>query len=273
MNQDQRSKALTFSNLHKKTFVLPNAWDAGSARIFEECGFQAIGTTSAGIANSQGYQDRNIPFKEVINTLKQIINAVNVPVTVDLEDGYGKTTDDILKFVQEVVLVGAVGINLEDSTMDQSVPLYEITAQQQKIAAIKEYSIKKDIPLWINARTDLYWSQIGKSANRLEETIKRAKAYEKAGADSIFVPAMTTIEEISTLRSELTCPINILAGPETPPISKLSEIGIQRISCGSAPFRAAITTLRNIGNDILQFGTFDKMTSEILSYKKINDLF
>jgi 2-methylisocitrate lyase-like PEP mutase family enzyme len=266
-------KSDTFRKLHSHFFILPNAWDAISAKILEECGFEAIGTTSAGIAASKGYQDRTIPFQTALATIEQIIKAVNVPVTVDMEDGYGENIKKILQNVRQVISIGATGINLEDSTMDSTAPLYDISVQQKKIEAIKEVSIKEGIPIFLNARTDMYWLKIGDSSLRIYETIRRAKAYEEAGADGIFVPGISHIEEIQLLRNEISCPINLLANADNPPISKLKEIGIQRVSCGSAPFRAAMTFLKNIGEQVLEHGNFLPMTSDILSYQEVDHLF
>ncbi|WP_237446515.1 isocitrate lyase/PEP mutase family protein [Shimazuella alba] len=266
-------KNATFRNLHSDFFILPNAWDAISAKILEECGFKAIGTTSAGIAASSGYQDRKIPFQTAIATIEQIIKAVDVPVTVDMEDGYGESIQEILQNVRQMILIGATGINLEDSTMDSKDPLYDISVQQKKIAAIKELCIKEGIPIFLNACTDLYWCNIGDPSLRIHKMIKRAKAYEKAGADGIFVPGISSIEEIQLLRSEVSCPINLLAAANTPSISKLKEIGIQRVSCGSAPFRATMTFLKNAGEQLLNHGNFLPITSDVLSYQEVDHLF
>jgi 2-methylisocitrate lyase-like PEP mutase family enzyme len=263
----------TFRKLHSDFFILPNAWNAISAKILEECGFKAIGTTSAGIAASSGYQDRTIPFQTAVATIEQIIKAVDVPVTVDMEDGYGESIQEILQNVRQMISIGATGINLEDSTMDSKDPLYDISVQQKKIAAIKELCIKEGIPIFLNARTDLYWCKIGDPSLRIHKTIKRAKAYEKAGADGIFVPGISSIEEIQLLRSEISCPINLLAAANTPSVSKLKEIGIQRVSCGSAPFRATMTFLKNAGEKLLNHENFLPITSDVLSYQEVDHLF
>lgn len=271
-SKGQFSKANKFRNLHSNVFVLPNAWDAISAKIFEECGFKAIGTTSAGIANSQGYSDRYMPFQTAISSIKQIVNSVNIPVSVDIEDGFGQTIEEVVESVRQVISVGAVGINIEDSTINPKDPLYDISLQQKKIIAIKELAYTMGIPLFINARTDLYWLKIGAPLTRFQETVKRALAYQEAGADCIFVPGISDIKMIRALKKEISCPINILAAPDTPSLSELSEIGMQRISCGSGPFRAAVTLIKNIGEEMINHGTFHQMTSNALSYHEVAKL-
>ncbi|WP_037465350.1 isocitrate lyase/PEP mutase family protein [Shimazuella kribbensis] len=269
-SKNQISKIIEFRALHSNSFVLPNAWDAISAKVFEECGFKAIGTTSAGIAVSQGYSDRNMPFQTAITSIERIVHSVNIPVSVDIEDGYGQTIEETIETVRQVISTGAVGINIEDSTIDPEQPLYDISVQQQKISAIKNLADTLGIPLFINARTDVYWSQIGEPSTRMQETIKRALAYQEAGADCIFVPGVTDRKMIQNLRKAVSIPINLLAGPDMPSLSELSDIGIQRISCGSAPFRATTTLLKNIGEEIINHGTFHQMTSNVLSYQEVS---
>jgi 2-methylisocitrate lyase-like PEP mutase family enzyme len=272
-NTKQSLKTKQFRQLHENSciFVLPNAWDSISAKIFEECGFKAIGTTSAGIAVSQGYSDRNIPFKKTIATIKQIVDSVNLPVSADIEAGYGETVEEIIETVRQVISVGVVGINLEDSTNNPNDPLYDISLQKKKITAIKELSESMRLPLFINARTDMYWLNIGDPSSRFQETIKRANTYQEAGADCIFIPGVSNVEMIKALRKEISCPINLLAGPDSPSLEEFSKRGIERISCGSGPFRATATLLKRISEEIINHGTFHQMTDNILSYDEISD--
>jgi 2-methylisocitrate lyase-like PEP mutase family enzyme len=270
--KNQKSKITDFRTLHLHSFVLPNAWDVISAKIFADCGFKAIGTTSAGIAVSHGYSDRNMPFHTAIHSIKQIVHSVDIPVSVDIEDGYGQTIKEVKETVRQVISTGAVGINIEDSTSDPKQPLYDISFQQKKISAIKNLTDTLGIPLFINARTDVYWSQTGDPSTQLHETIRRAIAYQEAGADCIFVPGINDRETIQTLRESISCPINLLAGKDMPSLSELSTIGIQRLSCGSGPFRATATLLKNISEEIINNGTFHHMNSNILSYQEVSQL-
>jgi len=157
-SKEQSLKAKTFHRLHQQssTFVLPNAWDVISAKMFEECGFKAIGTTSAGIAASLGYLDgQSIPLNKMVETIENIAKSVNVPVSADIEAGYGQTVEEVLETVKAVAAAGAIGINLEDGTGDPNRPIFDISSQEEKIAAIKELSESRNMPLFINARTDL----------------------------------------------------------------------------------------------------------------------
>lgn len=274
-SKEQSLKAKTFHRLHQQssTFVLPNAWDVISAKMFEECGFKAIGTTSAGIAASLGYLDgQSIPLNKMVETIENIAKSVNVPVSADIEAGYGQTVEEVLETVKAVAAAGAIGINLEDGTGDPNRPIFDITSQVEKITAIKELSESRNMPLFINARTDLYWLNIGDSSTRLQEAIKRAKAYQDAGADCIFIPGLTDRKIIKRIREEISCPINLLVDPEMPSLSELSGIGIERLSCGSVPFRATLTFLRTISEEIVNRQTFHQMTNgDVLSYKRLTE--
>ncbi|ANY76103.1 dihydrouridine synthase [Paenibacillus ihbetae] len=254
-------KAIDFEKLHSNFFILPNAWDAASAKIFEQCGFKALGTTSAGIAASYGYADRSMPFDTMLDAVRNIVHAVDIPVTVDIEDGYGETPEDAAEAVKKVITAGAVGINLEDSTMDPQKPLQDISFQQKKIDAIRELGERLGIPVFINARTDPYWIKLETPFNKLDETIKRAHAYQEAGADCIFVPGIKTLTDIRTLRQEINAPINVLAAPGLPSAHELEALGIQRISTGSGPYRAVLSFLQSIGQEMLERGIFEPVTS------------
>ncbi|MEN1970064.1 isocitrate lyase/phosphoenolpyruvate mutase family protein [Lentibacillus sp. N15] len=272
----QSLKAQQFHQLHQRssTFVLPNAWDVISARVFEECGFEAIGTTSAGISVSLGYTDgQNIPADKMIEVIKSIADSVNIPVTADIEAGYGKTIEEVLETVRKVIDTGAVGINIEDGTGDHSQPLYDLFYQKERIAAIRELSNDtKDTSIFINARTDTYWFNIGDASTRLHETIKRAKAFEDAGADCIFVPGLHDPKIISHLREEISSPINLLASPKMPSFAELASFGIKRLSCGSGPFRATVTLLKTISEEITNQRSFRHMMDDVMPYSKVVDL-
>lgn len=274
-SKEQSLKAETFHRLHQQpsTFVLPNAWDVISAKMFEECGFKSIGTTSAGIAASLGYLDgQSIPLNKMVETIENIAKSVNVPVSADIEAGYGQTVDEVLETVKAVAAAGAIGINLEDGSGDPNRPIFEISSQKEKISAIKELSESRNMPLFINARTDIYWLNIGDSPTLLQEALKRAKAYQAAGADCIFIPGLTDMKIIKKIREEISCPINLLVDPEMPSLTELSNIGIERLSCGSVPFRATLTYLRTISEEIVNRQTFHQMTNgDVLSYRRLTE--
>ncbi|MFD1780093.1 isocitrate lyase/phosphoenolpyruvate mutase family protein [Fredinandcohnia salidurans] len=269
------AKADRFRTLHKEsnTFILPNAWDVISAKMFEECGCKAIGTTSAGIAMSLGYPDgQEIPFETMLSVIKNMVESVDVPVSADIESGYGKSAKEVLHTIEQVISAGVVGINLEDGTGDINSPIYNPVLQQEKISTIREYCDSIGFPLFINARTDIFWLNVGKPESRIDEAIHRVKLYEEAGADCVFVPALKNIDEIKKLRNAVNCPINLLAVPGLPSIEELSEIGIERVSTGSSPFRASVSLLKLIGDEIVNQRTFSKMTEDVLSYGEVSSL-
>ena len=189
----QQAKAAAFRVLHsgKEILLLPNAWDVASARVIEESGFKAVATSSAGIAFSLGYPDGQvIPREEMFAAIARIAKAVKVPVTADVESGYGKTPEDAGRTVRAVVDAGAVGMNLEDAIGDSSAALVDLPLQLEKIHAVREMASRLRIPLVLNARTDVYLLQIGDPAKRYDETVRRLSAFREAGADCVFAPGL-----------------------------------------------------------------------------------
>ncbi|UTR10203.1 isocitrate lyase/phosphoenolpyruvate mutase family protein [Evansella sp. LMS18] len=264
-----------FQQMHHQghPFVLPNAWDVISAKAFEKSGFKAVGTTSAGIALAHGYQDgEKIPIERVIYMLERIVSAVDIPVSADIEAGYGKTATEVLETIRQIIDAGIVGINLEDGISFEGNPLSDIHIHQEKIRAIKDLSASLSKPLFVNARTDIYWLNIGEEEDRFELAIERVKAYEKAGADCIFVPGLTNRTEIEKLRKEITRPINLLVSPDLPDLKELSRIGIDRVSTGSAPFRSAISMIKKMSDDLQKHDSFQLMTEGVLSYQEVMDM-
>jgi 2-methylisocitrate lyase-like PEP mutase family enzyme len=238
-------KAELLRRLHHGTdiLLLPNAWDCASARIFEQAGFPAIATTSAGLANSLGYPDGQcIPREEMLAAVKRIAACVDVPVTADLEAGY----EDMAKTTAGLVDSGAVGLNLEDLDYGGTKGLLEIGKQVQKIAAVRRIGDELGVKLVINARTDAYLAQIGDAESRFGSTCDRSRAYIEAGADCVFIPGVRDEEVIGRLVQALKFPINILAGAGTPPVHRLKELGVARVSVGSGIMRATMGLTRLI---------------------------
>ncbi|HET8844605.1 MAG TPA: isocitrate lyase/phosphoenolpyruvate mutase family protein, partial [Ktedonobacteraceae bacterium] len=191
--QSQQAKAEALSQWHQKNssgLLLPNAWDCASARVFEAAGFPVVGTTSMGVAFAQGYQDgEQISPDEMLRIIARITATVQVPVTADIEAGYGSTPQELAQTIQKVIATGVAGINLEDS---QGVfkPLYSLEEQCERLAAARTAAEQANLALFINARIDTYLFQIGEEQTRLEETVRRARAYLQAGASGIFVPGV-----------------------------------------------------------------------------------
>lgn len=271
-NRLPTAQAEYFRSLHlgPKILILPNAWDIASAKIFQRAGFKAIATTSAGIAASLGYADgQRIPRQEMLDAVKRIASSVDLPVTADMEAGFGDTVAEIADTVSKVVAAGAVGLNLEDKRGNE---LVDASFQVEVIAAAKEAGAEAGVPVVINARTDAYLLGIGKPVDRFRLTVERGKAYREAGADCIFVPGLSDPETIKKLIQELQCPVNILAGPEAPRIEELERIRVARVSMGSGPMRATLALLDDISKELLTQGTFTFMKAAI-PYQNLQRLY
>jgi 2-methylisocitrate lyase-like PEP mutase family enzyme len=259
-SKSQVAKANLFSDLHRgpKILVLPNAWDVASARILENAGVAAIATTSAGVAFTLGYPDgQKISREEMLGVVARIAAKVKIPVSADIEAGYGSRPEDAALTARAVIEAGAVGLNLEDRTGDRQ--LVDLSLQLEKIAAVRESSRKMGVPLVLNARTDVYFLEVGKPESRFGETLKRLNAFRDAGADCLFAPGIRDLGVISQLVRELQFPVNILAGPGSPSIPELEKIGVARVSLGSSTMRATLGLLQRIAEELQTTGTYDEL--------------
>ncbi len=263
VSDEQKKKADALRALHSgpEPLVLVNAWDAGSARIVEDLGFPAIATTSAGIAFSKGLPDgQKISAERMMAAVAEIVQAVNVPVTADAEAGYGDGPEHAAQTARSVITAGAVGMNFEDATGRSERPLVDLELQVERIHAIRECAAEVSVPLVLNARTDVYLLQVGDPAKRYDEAVKRLQGYRDAGADCVFVPGLLDAKTIGRIVSDLRCPLNILAVPGSPSIAQLTALGVKRISLGSGPMRAALGTLRRLGQEVKAEGTYSNMS-------------
>ncbi len=273
-NPEQAQKAEAFRNLHmgRGVLLLPNAWDAASARVVEQSGFPAIATTSAGIAFSLGCADgEKIPKEEMFAAIRRIARAVEVPVTADVEAGYGNRPEDAAETARAVIGAGAVGMNLEDATGKADQLLAELSLQLEKICAVRETATRMKIALVLNARTDVYLLPVGDPAKRYDETVRRLQAFRDAGADCVFVPGLRDAATIGRLVADLQCPVNILAVPGSPSVPELRKLGVARISLGSGPMRATLGLLRRLAEELKAAGTYAALDGA-LSYAEMNDL-
>ena len=198
--------------------------------------------------------------------------AVKVPVTADVEAGYGPKPEDVATTIRDVIAAGAVGVNLEDNT-GRNQPLYPLEAQVERIAAAREAATHHGLALVINARTDVYLHQIGAAATRLEETLRRARAYLEAGATSIFVPGVLDPAIIQVLARDIPGPLNILAGPGGPSARELFALGVTRISIGSKAMLATMGLVREIARELHDQGTYEMLALYPYSYAEATDLF
>jgi 2-methylisocitrate lyase-like PEP mutase family enzyme len=260
--------------LHKPPpiFVMPNAWDAASARVFEAEGFPAIGTTSAGVAAALGYPDGGIvPSREMIEAVSRIVRAVKVPVSADIEHAYAATPDAVSEVVLRVVAAGAVGINLEDCVPGDS-DLEPLQLQVDKIKAIVKATTTAGVRIVINARTDGFLRAFGAPDQRLGTAIERGRAYLAAGADCVFVPGVRDRETIAALVTGIGGPVNILAVDGTPPIAELEALGVARVSLGSGPMRAALAVVRDVARELKARGTYAAFTAHAMAFNDVNEL-
>ena len=267
----QSEKAELLRRLHHgpEILVLPNAWDCASARIFEETGFPAIATSSAGVAFSLGYPDEErISQDEMLAAVKRIAGCVSVPVTADLESGY----HDIASTTAALIDSGAVGLNLEDMEHGESKALADVIWQIEKIATVRRVSDGMGVKVVINARTDVYLAQIGDPATRFDHACGRLRAYIDAGADCVFLPGLTDEHTIRRIVETLKCPVNILAMANAPSVARLEDLGVARVSVGSGIMRATMGLTRRIAEELKREGTYSRMLDDQISYVDANRL-
>lgn len=270
------AKARIFLELHHAAhiLVLPNAWDAASARIFEEAGFPAVATTSGGVANSLGYPDgENVSREEMLAAVHRIAAAVTVPVSADMEAGYADSAAGVAETARAVLAAGAIGMNFEDGTRVPADPLAAVESQVEKIRAIRQAADSLGVHLVLNARTDVFLAQVGEPASRAREAIRRANAYREAGADCLFIPGVAEPEIISVLVRSIHGPINILAGPATPPAPELDRLGVARLSTGSGPMRVSLTSTREIARALRETGDVAPFLKGAVTHADSNRLF
>jgi 2-methylisocitrate lyase-like PEP mutase family enzyme len=273
----QRQRAEAFHRLHEGDGILAlvNAWDAASARLFEQSGSPAIATTSAGMAWSLGYPDgEQIGARDLLEACARICRVVTAPVSVDIERGYGRTLAEVSETVRALLELGVVGINIEDGLAPGAKELVPPSVLTEKISAIRAVAEEAGVRLFINARTDVYFAPANDPAARYEETVRRARMYIAAGADGIFAPGLESLEEMARLTQAIDRPLNIYAGYAGPaPVRELRRAGVRRVSLGCGPFQAALALARRIATEMLNEGTYTAMTTNMLSSGEVNSFF
>lgn len=270
---EQGRKAEALRKLHggPRLLVLPNVWDVASARVIEELGYPAMATTSAGIAFALGYPDgQRISRDEMLEAVGRIAGAVRVPVTADMESGYGTTTKDMAETAKAIVASGAVGLNFEDVTGDNEDSQVDQKLQVEKIRTLRETSASLGVPLVINARTDIYLMPIGPEATRFERTVERLRAYRAAGADCLFAPGVKDKALIEKLVKEVAAPLNILVTLGCPSLPELEKLGVARASIGSGVMRATLGLVRRIGRELLEKGTYGAAFEGAIPFAEVN---
>lgn len=236
---DQKSKAAAFSALHAtgEILILPNAWDAASAAVMADAGAKAVATSSAAVAWSHGYPDGDaLPLPLLLATISAVARVVSVPVTADIEGGYTDDLAGLAETIRAVIDAGAVGINLEDGRRDPDL-------HARKIEAARKAADASGVPLFINARTDVYLKGLAEGHAAYVETTARAERYRNAGASGIFAPGPAEPDLIGRLADEIKLPLNIMLLPGLPTAERLQALGVRRVSSATAPFRAAYATV------------------------------
>lgn len=254
-----RTKAETLRGLHDKPniLVLPNVWDLASARLVEIAGFPALATTSSGIAFSLGYPDGEKISREImIDVCGRIARRASVPVSADIEAGYGPDPKDTEETVRLCLEAGIVGGNIEDGTHDRARPLWPLDVAVGRIHAARRAADAAGVPFVINARTDHYLAGGKLDAAGFEETVRRARAYREAGADCIFIPGLTDRETIGRLVQAIGGPINILARPNGPSVPELKALGVARVSVGGMLMLATLGLVRRAAAELSGPGTY-----------------
>ncbi|MET8087946.1 isocitrate lyase/phosphoenolpyruvate mutase family protein [Micromonospora sp. NPDC005194] len=267
---EHHTRAELFRSLHTpgSPLVLVNAWDAASARVVAAAGARAVATTSAGVAWSLGEPDGDILGRDAaVDLVRRITASVPLPVTADIESGYGATPAEVGVTVRAVLDAGAVGVNIEDARREGGPPLRDVPDQCARIGAVRGAADAAGLPLFVNARIDTFLAGAGDVA----ETLARATAYLAAGADGIFVPGVVDPVTIRELVRAVPAPLNVLAGPGAPAVGDLARLGVARVSLGSSIAQAAYAVARRAADEALGAGTYDAL-ADALDYGTLNAL-
>ena len=261
--------AETFHSLHrqKDILILPNAWDAGSAKVIEDAGAKAIATSSAGVAWALGYPDGDtLPPKMLADLAANITDVIRIPLSVDFEAAYTKNPAKVAENLKPIIDAGAVGINIEDG---EGTP--ELLAK--KIEKARNTAESVGVNLFINARTDVYLQEIGSPESRVGETIDRAARYRDAGADGIFVPGLCETSAIKAIVSEVKIPVNVMAYPGLPSAKELKKLGVHRLSSGTGIPQTIWRHAAELAKGFLATGDSKAMFKNSMAYSKLQELF
>lgn len=255
---DQTTRAESFASLHKKgdPVILYNIWDAGSAAAVKDAGAKAIATGSAPVAMAQGFSDgQNVPMEFALENAGRIVEAVDLPVTLDFEGGYAVSPADIAVNAQQALATGIIGFNFEDQVVGTK-DFYDTETQAARIAGLREGCTVAGVPAFINARTDIFLKAHPDTHDEamLEDAMARAQAYADAGASGFFAPGLKNEDMIGRLCDATDLPVNIIALPGTPDTPTLAKLGVARISYGPVPYRQMIEWLQSKARDALSSG-------------------
>jgi len=266
---DLAVRADAFRALHVpgRPILIANAWDAGSARLIESCGAAAIATTSAGLAWARGYPDGDaLPPAVLAAAVAEIVRVVGVPVSVDAEGGYSDDPVTVGEVVRAIVDAGGIGINIEDGSASPDLLV-------AKIEAVRSVASAAGVPLFINARTDVFLRGLVSAGAAVDESLSRGARYAAAGADGLFVPAVKDPDAIRAIAAGSGLPVNVLVVPGLPPVAELAALGVARISAGSGIAQTAAGIARRATLEFLDEGRYDTMLERDADYASMNALF
>lgn len=272
--KSQNGKAEDFRALHhgKRMLVLPNAWDVPSARVFEDAGFPAVATSSAGMLVSLGYPDGEvIDRREFVSAVGRIATVLSVPLSADIVAGFGKTSKEVLATVKAILKAGAIGVNIEDF-IHATKKLYPVERQIENVKAIRKLGETVGVPVVINARTDALRFAEGAEEARFKEAIRRATAYRDAGADCVYPMGLIDATSIARFVKALDFPINVMVRKGLPPISELERLGVARVSFGPTPAYAAMGLLKRAAKEVLEKGTYENLVEGAITFDELNAL-
>ncbi|HTO15183.1 MAG TPA: isocitrate lyase/phosphoenolpyruvate mutase family protein [Edaphocola sp.] len=271
----QKQRFETFKALHynKQPLLLPNIWDTLSAGLIQDLGYEAIATSSSALALSKGYKDgQEMAFEELLSQLRSIARIIHLPITVDLENGFAKTDEELIQNIKALLDIGIVGINYEDSNKPEN-KLIPIETQSERIKSIKNIAKKYGVDIFVNARIDTYIHGEGLSLEeKLEETINRGLAYKAAGADCIFPILITKEDHIKELITQLKMPVNIMTFPGIPSLVTLNNIGVARISLGGSFIKLAIKSLKEFAIQFKNLEGLETLFNNDVSSDYLNHL-
>jgi len=268
----QAEKAERFQLLHERTgaFVIPNPFDAGTAKILAHLGFEALTTTSAGLAFSLGRSDGSVGRAETLENARQIVEATDLPVAADLESGYGGSPDDVAETIRLAAAAGLVGGSIEDATGDPENPIHEIAEAVDRFAAAVEAARSLPFKFMLVGRAENFLH----GRPDLDDTIRRLQAYESAGADVLYAPGLATTEQIRAVCSAVSKPVNVVMGLRGArfSVAELADMGVKRISLGSTLARAALGEFIRAAKEMREHGTFE-FAADAPTFAELNGLF
>jgi 2-methylisocitrate lyase-like PEP mutase family enzyme len=271
MATSQSEKANRFRALHQSSnaFVIPNPWDAGTARMLDGLGFEALATTSGGLAISLGRRDGEVTREAVLAHARALVEVTDLPVSADLENGYGDAPETVAQTVRMAAEAGLVGCSIEDATGDPARPFYDKTHAVERIAAAVEAARSLPFPFMLTARAENFL----RGRPDLDDTILRLQAYEAAGADVLYAPSLPDMTTIRAVCGSVSRPVNFMVGAKGQcfPVDELSAAGVRRISLGPTLFRAAMASFLDAAREIKDHGTF-AFAQDLPSFGSLNTL-